>query len=665
MGATVSVINEEMARPLDGADIQPTSSVQMADVKRLRELLHVVYKDEDDIDDSALTPSLALEIDALMSKCANEPGLGRLANDELLRQLLMERVEELSPSEREAHNNTLQNNNNDESKTDEPKKKKKLDIASLARLHAQKTRLGNVQNTTSNKVNADEAVTPIASSNSSNFNPLQFPDHLPEGGGGSGSDSLNNALTPTGSHAHHHLHRSPSSNSNRLPMVVEKQYSFTEDNLMDSISSSKSRLSMNKSGSMNEADLEEEAAALIASYKKREEESKDMLNNGSLELMEELAELPMATLPSQQTEEYLKQQQQQQQQAQLQDKTQAEPTVMKGRSRPALLTFDIQDDNTAAAAATTPQAVTGGGGGRRRKKMSLALTLDPENDLTSSTPMKEYSPKRNNNPGLELNIFGGGNEDTSAQLHAHHHHHASHHQLQNGHGGGQGGSAQGQGGNPNYNISEDVDGCQLSKSGTLMVDDFRISVDGIVESPTGQFGATPPGFNNLNGLNITDAKSPNSVGTENGSLGDFDGSMQNVDPSLRRPSKMKRRPSLNKSSHAGATGEPFLELQRLGAGASGTVVKALHVETLRLVAIKTLPIYDAAKRHQMICELKLLYRWQMESITLPIHHNQSSMEAGQNALSGNDSDDDEDTNKKEEKKRRRGGRRRNISFSLL
>lgn len=46
MGATVSVINEEISRPLDGTDVEAGSGVDVNDVKRLRELLHTVYKGE-------------------------------------------------------------------------------------------------------------------------------------------------------------------------------------------------------------------------------------------------------------------------------------------------------------------------------------------------------------------------------------------------------------------------------------------------------------------------------------------------------------------------------------------------------------------------------------------------------------------------------------------
>ena len=37
------------------------------------------------------------------------------------------------------------------------------------------------------------------------------------------------------------------------------------------------------------------------------------------------------------------------------------------------------------------------------------------------------------------------------------------------------------------------------------------------------------------------------------------------------------------------------------------VYKAIHVPTLTLVAVKSIPVYDASKRHQMIKELKALY----------------------------------------------------------
>lgn len=45
----------------------------------------------------------------------------------------------------------------------------------------------------------------------------------------------------------------------------------------------------------------------------------------------------------------------------------------------------------------------------------------------------------------------------------------------------------------------------------------------------------------------------------------------------------------------------------LGQGAGGIVYKAIHIPTLRLVAVKTIPVYDPLKRSQMLKEIKALY----------------------------------------------------------
>ncbi|GAB5033822.1 serine threonine protein variant 3 [Nannochloropsis oceanica] len=63
---------------------------------------------------------------------------------------------------------------------------------------------------------------------------------------------------------------------------------------------------------------------------------------------------------------------------------------------------------------------------------------------------------------------------------------------------------------------------------------------------------------------------------------------------------VRRRPSLNQ-------GDNFLVLTRLGSGNSSAVHKALHVPTMRLVALKALSLYDAERRAQVMRELKILY----------------------------------------------------------
>ena len=54
--------------------------------------------------------------------------------------------------------------------------------------------------------------------------------------------------------------------------------------------------------------------------------------------------------------------------------------------------------------------------------------------------------------------------------------------------------------------------------------------------------------------------------------------------------------------------DELLRLCVLGKGASGIVYKAVHVPTLRLVAIKKIPVFDQEKRNQMVRELKALYK---------------------------------------------------------
>jgi len=51
----------------------------------------------------------------------------------------------------------------------------------------------------------------------------------------------------------------------------------------------------------------------------------------------------------------------------------------------------------------------------------------------------------------------------------------------------------------------------------------------------------------------------------------------------------------------------LLKLSTLGRGASGSVYKSVHVPTLRLCAVKEIPVYETEKRKQMIRELKALY----------------------------------------------------------
>ena len=53
--------------------------------------------------------------------------------------------------------------------------------------------------------------------------------------------------------------------------------------------------------------------------------------------------------------------------------------------------------------------------------------------------------------------------------------------------------------------------------------------------------------------------------------------------------------------------ETITPLAILGRGAGGVVWQALHVPSLRLVAVKTIPVFEEGRRHQMVRELRALY----------------------------------------------------------
>eukprot|EP01041_Mallomonas_annulata_P001388 gene1388-2673_t len=54
--------------------------------------------------------------------------------------------------------------------------------------------------------------------------------------------------------------------------------------------------------------------------------------------------------------------------------------------------------------------------------------------------------------------------------------------------------------------------------------------------------------------------------------------------------------------------DAYLEIGALGTGASGTVVEALHLPTLTIVALKVLPVHNPKKNHYLSQELAVLYK---------------------------------------------------------
>ncbi|RHY31590.1 hypothetical protein DYB32_003354 [Aphanomyces invadans] len=53
--------------------------------------------------------------------------------------------------------------------------------------------------------------------------------------------------------------------------------------------------------------------------------------------------------------------------------------------------------------------------------------------------------------------------------------------------------------------------------------------------------------------------------------------------------------------------ENVVRVKEVGRGASGVVYKAVHLPTLKVVAIKEIPVYGKNQRRQMVRELHALY----------------------------------------------------------
>ncbi|OQS02809.1 dual specificity mitogen-activated protein kinase kinase [Thraustotheca clavata] len=69
--------------------------------------------------------------------------------------------------------------------------------------------------------------------------------------------------------------------------------------------------------------------------------------------------------------------------------------------------------------------------------------------------------------------------------------------------------------------------------------------------------------------------------------------------------------------------ENLVRVREVGRGASGIVFKAVHIPTLKVVAIKDVPVYGKGQRRQMVRELHALYA-NLAPLTEPRSHTASS-----------------------------------------
>lgn len=125
----------------------------------------------------------------------------------------------------------------------------------------------------------------------------------------------------------------------------------------------------------------------------------------------------------------------------------------------------------------------------------------------------------------------------------------------------------------------------ISKSGTIQIEGFEIRRSGLLATPLKN--APPRG-----GRASADGKATEAGPVGDGAVvGEGSGilSMQLADGGLW---------SLQ---------DALAPLTVLGRGAGGTVWQAVHVPSLRVVAVKTIPVFEEGRRHQMVRELRALY----------------------------------------------------------
>jgi len=80
----------------------------------------------------------------------------------------------------------------------------------------------------------------------------------------------------------------------------------------------------------------------------------------------------------------------------------------------------------------------------------------------------------------------------------------------------------------------------------------------------------------------------------------------NASSSKLSSSASSRKAPLKLSSISGK--REFIEINALGAGASGVVVEAIHIPSLTIVALKMLPVYNKEKRKHVSRELEVLHK---------------------------------------------------------
>jgi len=192
-----------------------------------------------------------------------------------------------------------------------------------------------------------------------------------------------------------------------------------------------------------------------------------------------------------------------------------------------------------------------------KKKNRLGLTLVVE-DSNHEPESPKNSPPREGGNGLSVETthsFGSGHDGEGVQMYD----------------DGRGGNSYG-----------------MSDSGTFAIEGFLIRQNGIAEAPGQQHSS--PGFGRGGG-----AASKTSHDGEGKTSSSSSSSSSSSD-------------GMHRDDEGAKAEDELLRLCVLGKGAGGIVYKAVHIPSLRIVAIKKIAVFDQDKRHQMVRELQALYK---------------------------------------------------------
>ena len=134
---------------------------------------------------------------------------------------------------------------------------------------------------------------------------------------------------------------------------------------------------------------------------------------------------------------------------------------------------------------------------------------------------------------------------------------------------------------------------ELTEGGTLFAGGYEINSKGIMRTP-----GLRPSISGGQGGALLAAISPVHRGSVDGVVVE---SPVTADADSASPSLSPANGSVSLGMELQLS--DLVRLSELGAGASGTVVKALHVPSLKLVALKTVSVFDKQDRHQLVKEL--------------------------------------------------------------